>query len=523
VNCFEEAVWAEYVDGELSRAQGRELERHLVACRSCRALVQSLRDENRLLADVVQGREPALDPTPARVAAVRGLALGGAPAIALAAGALFAAGWLAEAMSPFAWLAPLRWTRVFTMTFDLVFAARDQLPQLFALVVSMAGVGSVAALLTFGVSVAGRRLTGAAPSLALAAALLCAAAAPAAALVVERHEHGTYHLPAGEQVAGSLVVSGDTVRIDGAVDGDLFVLAHALTLRGEVRGNVFAVVRRLEIAGSVAGSLHVFSENVELGGSIGGSVYSGSESLRLGDEGRVARDLVCFCDSLELAGSVGHDVTTHVEHLALLDTARVGGDVAVRHAESDDVERMGGAVIGGELRIEPWHAERAGRRLLERYGQPAFYLWLAIEAAGAFLFGLLLHALVPRLFEARVETAGAFLRALGLGFLALVATPIAVVVLGFTLVGIPIALTALFAFLVALYAGTIVLAFLVGRLLVAPRGNGTRGFAVTLLAGLALVGVLIHVPFAGPVAAAVLVLSGLGLMLREAYALYAAR
>jgi hypothetical protein len=82
-------------------------------------------------------------------------------------------------------------------------------------------------------------------------------------------------------------------------------------------------------------------------------------------------------------------------------------------------------------------------------------------------------------------------------------------------VGIPLALIGLAAWAVALYLGAVVVAVLIGRSLVPPRGDGLREFGIALALGLLLVLVLRNLPILGGAAGIVIALVGVGLLLGQ--------
>jgi hypothetical protein len=146
-----------------------------------------------------------------------------------------------------------------------------------------------------------------------------------------------------------------------------------------------------------------------------------------------------------------------------------------------------------------------------RFARPRFYLGQGIHLAAALLTGLVLYWLFPILFAARLEKTSSALRALGIGFLVLVATPAAAIVAGITLVGIPLALLALAAWLAALYLAKIILAASVGQAIRRSPPGRAASFALDLLIGLAIVFVAINLPYLGGWMHFLMLLLGLGL------------
>jgi cytoskeletal protein CcmA (bactofilin family) len=532
VSCFPELSYSVYVDGELPEQDARALELHLVQCRRCRELVVALREEADLVAGVLaeRWREPAA-PAAAAPAPVRGMALGFAPVLAAAALLSAVLGSAIEGLRPAGldWIDPWSLRGVSDMLFDLVFVLRDRAPAAFEVAVAAAAMASVSALLTFALTVLLRRWSG--PRLLLFG-LLAALLAPAAPSRAHfgLHEHRDYELAAGEVHDGTLVVSGRNVRIDGRISGDLVTFTERLTIRGEVDGNVFAAARNAEIPGRVSGSLHVVGGRVGVYGEVGGNLYAAAETLSVGGSGRVQRDAALAGESVVVEGQVGRDLylagdTTELrgrvsralrawaQSLELLDGAEVGGDIDVHLPEGVELRVAPDARVGGETRrhLQVHHHEPG----IERFLEARTWLWLALHVAAGFAVGMLLYALLPGLFEQRLETPGAFLRSLGTGFVAAVAAPVALVLLALTIVGLPLALMGLAAFAAALYVSGIVVAALVGRAIVRGGEGGLGAFGLALLAGLAPLVLASHAPFLGPLVRGIVVLTGLGLLVER--------
>jgi cytoskeletal protein CcmA (bactofilin family) len=524
VSCPDGATLAAYAAGELLALERRNAEAHLVRCRECRGRVVALREaESRASA----GTGDASRPEPAAPSG-RGFALGFPLALGAVALVLAALGELAGGGgSGGSWLSALRLSGVYGMAFDFVFWVRDRAPGLLELLAALAATASVAGIAALAVASLARRLG---PPLAVALAFAGASAAPADAFEVRTGE--TVEVAAGETLAGSLAASGEDVRVLGRVGGDLFVAGERVVIGGSVAGNVFAWARELDVSGEIGGSLHAASEQLRLGGRIGGGSYTLAEDFTAGEGARVAgdalgmgwsavyagtveRDLHWSGETLVVRGRVGGDL--HVPRAArvrLEDGAGVGRDLRVGVERESDLTIAPGAHIGGSRRIEPAvHGD---------FWEPRPWLWGLVRVAAALAFGVALYALLPGLFRARVPTLGSFVRLLGVGLLALVCVPLALLLVGLTLVGLPLALLGAFAYATALYLGYVLAAAELGRALL-RRGSETLpslgSFARILLVGLVAAAAAAYLPGLGGAVWVVMLLVGLGLVADRARAL----
>ena len=101
-------------------------------------------------------------------------------------------------------------------------------------------------------------------------------------------------------------------------------------------------------------------------------------------------------------------------------------------------------------------------------------------------------------------------------------TPFVLVGVGFTIVGIPVAVLGLFAYLAAIYVADITVGALVGRALLQPDSS-LASFARALLVGLGIITLGHLLPFIGAAVGWVSMLLGLGLLADHARRLLPAR
>ncbi len=521
MTCPNELTLSIFVDGELGPAEAAALERHAAECGSCAERLDGLRAEVRLLRAALE--LPALTtdgpaPSPLQRPLTAALAAG-----ATAAGLRLLWALLDGTLSRLPdWLNPLAPEGSLNLLLNSLFYLLN--PGGGTMDWSKTWTLSTLALVAGALAVswaALRRPRALAGAFALLMAL--ALAAPAAAIEVRTGQQ-VVAVRAGETVEGSLVMAGETVRMEGSVEGDLVAFAREVSVRGPVGGGVYVFGQKVDLEGSAGGTLHGFAQWLRVAGSAAGNGYFFAQGVSLlpgsrieGDaaffgetatvEGEVGRDLTVCGRRAELRGGVGGDLQTWTEEVDVADGAAVGGDL-IAHMESDEKLMVAAGTVAGEVRFE--ETEQPARR--NRYASPGFYLWSLVGLVGAFVVGAVLWWLAPWLLEARPAGAGAILGRLGLGLVVLVATPICLLIVGLTMVGLPLAVLGLVFWGVGIYLAKIATAGLVGRgLLGWPAGEPKRALAALAL-GLLLVGVASALPWIGGWIAFLAVLLGLGLL-----------
>ncbi len=267
-------------------------------------------------------------------------------------------------------------------------------------------------------------------------------------------------------VEGDLVVAARSVVVSGRVDGDVTgVVWDDVVVTGEVAGSVRVAARNVDVAGRVGDDLAALAWSVDVAGAVGRDVIASTGGL--GVAGSVGRDVRGQMGSLRVAGEVNRSLEVAVRSLALGAGARVGGDVSYRsHAEAGvapDAE-VAGQFFRREPRAQLW--TRAFRRAT---GLLSFYGFVVAGIAAAWVF--------RRSWPAAVQAVAARpwrSLAVGLGFMVL--APPAAVLLGSSVVGLPLALGIAAVWLAAFVLGPVPALAAAGRRLVRGRGGALGGF-----------------------------------------------
>lgn len=366
-----------------------------------------------------------------------------------------------------------------------------------------------------------RQINVATTGLLLATALW--AAAPSIGSAADFRAADTITIASGETLRDSLyAAAGNSVTIDGTVDGDVFAAAQTVILRGRITGSLFAAAQRIHIAGSVDGNVRTAAQTLIVEQRVAGDLIALGQTISLDVRGSVGRDAVLLGQEINLDGSVersvqgaGQDVRVNgpiggrvelspVENLVLGPRANIGGDIT--YESTRELGREPGAQIGGRTtrrepppQRHPEPAERLG-------GILSGILAVTVFGAGALV-------LAPRSTSAAASAAvHQSLLSLGWGFGLLVAIPLVAGTLLITIIGIPLALILIAAYAVLLYASQAIVALGVGRLLLSQL-HPVAGYGwsvVAVLVGALIVGALRSVPVVDAVATLAVMLLGLG-------------
>ncbi len=528
MECYSEQTCALAVDGELAADEARRLRDHLATCRRCRQLVDALRAENRVLSESLH-ELPEEAPDPAGFSHLR-RSWGWGDLVVMAA--VLALGsissiWFEELSIPAAleWFNPLSLSGLTNLLFNLsdYFAHGGT-----AMLTEYAAVvGSFFLLLLLGSSalLLGRRGRLRQPGLRLLIVLLTLSL-PSFAL---ERRHGEFvTVPASETVDDTLLASGNTVRVEGVVNGDLLVFCRTLEVRGTVKGDLVSFAKRTVVSGTVEGHIYNFSQSLDLDGQLGHSIYGFAQSLRVNDRGHVGDGIVVAAGDVSLegevqrsvdmltsgnadvSGSIGRDLTMAGVSLTLTNTARVGGNLSARVHQLKEVHIADGATIAGKRDIQVQVRK-------SQFTRPRFYFHQAVWFAAAMLVGWLGLVLFPGFFRATTQAVGSGWLSLGLGVGVLAGVPVAMVVAAITLIGIPISLMLFAVYLAAIYLAKVWVGAFLGRMLLKPSGATKGDWLLGLLVGLLILTIVGYIPYLGGLVRLGVVCLGLGAFAGQLY------
>ncbi len=310
------------------------------------------------------------------------------------------------------------------------------------------------------------------------------------------------------KVNGDLIAAGGTVLISSAVLQDLIVGGGSITILGNVGDDIRVGGGNITISSKVVGDVVAGGGQVQISGAgIGGDVLWGGGTIRI--EAPVAGSLMLAGGNVYINSPIKGNVEFKGDKLTLGSGAVIQGNLTYASANPADIQQ--GAVVRGETKYEKQESKANGAMK----AGIATFLTLALLAkflmtlASALAFGLIFQKYAIAMV--RGAAAGPLLE-LGRGFAVVVITPIASVVLLVTVLGIPLGLLGLVAFVAmcifASIAGPIVLGSVVHKLTMKP--NDYQVTWLTILIGVVLYSILGWIPIIGWLARFVIFLITLG-------------
>lgn len=334
--------------------------------------------------------------------------------------------------------------------------------------------------------------------------------------------------------------------------GDVIAAGETSNILTNVTNDVFAVGNNINVDANVAGDSHTIGRAVSIHGNVGGNVYAGGDTVII--SGQVGKDILASGNSVIVGDkAVGGNVRLMGNHVTL--NAPVSGNVLIGASKGvinstieGDVEFYGGDLVFGDNAkiigllqikgpseidvpsrvISPERVNFIQTNSSENSGQidhmvrntflsfwPGFLSGFGLIVI-AFLIGIIWLALMPdRSTMAYMVSKEKPIKSLFIGILWLSMFFGLLIVLGMSLIGIPLILIAILVAFLAWVMGYVGGAYFLAARIIEAFGQRIEslGFQVIALAfGLILAFVFSLIPFIGWLSQLALVFFGLGAM-----------
>jgi cytoskeletal protein CcmA (bactofilin family) len=335
--------------------------------------------------------------------------------------------------------------------------------------------------------------------------LICLTAAPV--LAADLRSGNTINIAAGDVVDDDLYLAGSNITVDGTINGDLWAFGNTITVNGTVNGNVLAIGQTVNINGSVSHAVRSAAQNINISGKISGDLVGFSSQINIASKAEIGQDILFGAGNVRMDGpigrnvkgsggevdisnTVGGNVELNVNTLMLASTANIKGNL--NYTSKNEADIKSGALIGGKTTHNIPEAKK-----------PAPFSGIGGKILGlfmAFVTGLIIILVMP----GRSTSAADAIRnkpwaSLGWGAVILFATPIAAIIVCFTVIGIPVGFITLALYAIAIYISQVFVSLFIGRWILG-RFRNTESSAImvgALALGLVILTFFRLIPFLG--------------------------
>ena len=288
-------------------------------------------------------------------------------------------------------------------------------------------------------------------------------------------------------IADDVFAAGNMVSINAPVNSAV-VAGGTVNINAPVKGDVIAAGGQVYVNSDVGGKVVAAGGNVNLGGNIGTNLVAAGGLVSIRPGKTIARDALIGAGDVFNSGRVNGTLTVHANNFTN---------------------------SGSAGRVDFYKTENRAPQKNENQGP--FNVFTLLSIIGYFILGLILVKYVPGIFKAvDSEIRSSTLIKTILGFVLIIASFIAVLLIALTMVGLPIALIAALLILAALMLSGTFVSFSLGRW-IGEKTKIKQGDLILFILGFVILNVLFLVPYVGGL------VSLISMSLGFAALLYAAR
>ncbi len=352
---------------------------------------------------------------------------------------------------------------------------------------------------------------------------------PSLAHASEIKSGNSVYLSKEETINGNLYTASNSITIDGEIKGDLVAVAQTITINGRLDGDLIAAAQTVTVNGEINGNIRLASNSAHLNGLTARNVNFIGNSLTIGKEAKIGWDLLSGALNTDIMGSVGGSVygggdnlilsgqvakdfnfsgNQSVQTIILTKEAVINGNLY--YNENAKINLQDGATVSGQTNIVK----------NEKNKQPDSnsYIWsLLYRIFAALILGLvLIYVGKNLLLKLHITGQEKILTSFFWGLLAFLVAPAAIILLTFTIIGIPLAIILLISWVLFFWLGKILTAIFLGReilKLFAKNKLKDKNLILALATGVIIAWLLFSIPVIGWILSFVASCFGLGTLI----------
>lgn len=286
-------------------------------------------------------------------------------------------------------------------------------------------------------------------------------------------------------------ITGGTVELNGNIDGDLFVASQNVTINGKITGSLFTASQNININGIVENNIYLAGAMLKVKSQIDGSAFLAGQNIYIEDGATISKDAFIGASKIYHNGAIYRDLTSSSQSLSI--GGKIGGDLNYR--SNDKADFLNGSKVVGETKWKKVDPKTDSPKSMFSIFNLYMLLFSILASLVIWLF---IRLISPNFWTNLAEGISiAPLKTLGFGFLALILTPIASVILMITVIGIPLSFILLSLYIILIYISKIIVSTLIGFWF-QKKFNLSNGQTFWLfLLGLIILSVLEIIPIVG--------------------------
>lgn len=315
-----------------------------------------------------------------------------------------------------------------------------------------------------------------------------------------------------EAVIADVMRVGPEIKIIEPITRDALLVGGSITVESPAEGDLILAGGEVIVKADVAGDVRVLGGRVTLDSKIGGNVTVIGGDVMFGKNSNIAGNIFIAAGKTMIDGRVVGNIiarTGEGRDFRVSHTAQINGSVNYR-ARSENANLTQNSARGG-VSFEQAKTPKSADRF--------FHFFSLLSLFGLLVVGLFFVSLAPKVLRRCLDASlQKPVRDLLWGAGALITTPLVILFLALTLIGLPLAVILLLGYILIIYLANIFaglgLGLYLARLAKGKEFSERISLVLVMILGVVVLWSLGTIPFAGPVIRLLAVVWGLGMIVR---------
>ena len=311
-----------------------------------------------------------------------------------------------------------------------------------------------------------------------------------------------YTVKQDQVIANEQWVSSNTAKTEGVFKNDLFISSNSeLILAGTYEGNIWGFSgTETEVNGSCLRNVRLAGQTIRMDGAVQGNLMAMANTISIGTnavvsgdarlkgtqiivEGSITGNLdVTALQTVTISGQIAGNAMVTAPEIILADDARITGNLT--YTTSKELIPADGVVTGTLRRVLPESAFSAAR--IQRH--VLFFL-------AALLTGVTFISLFPMTTAmASLLVRSAPLKCMSVGLLSLIFLVVFALIGIYSVIGLPLGLVTLASCGIMLYTSRIIVGLMLGTLILKSGNTSAGRVLLSMTVGLAVIYGLTFIP-----------------------------
>jgi hypothetical protein len=256
---------------------------------------------------------------------------------------------------------------------------------------------------------------------------------------------------------------GEKVTIDGTINGDAYIAGGQITINGIINGDLLVAGGQIIFRGKAIQDIRVVGGTISIEGEVGKNISLVGGNITIGKDAKIAGNTVIAGGMAVLSSDISGNVIAGVGTLELTSGAIINGNL--------DYWSNDKAIIASEAKVlQPTTFHQTNFNIPQEQKKTALSgaktFFNLIGFISSLLIGMLYIYLLPIFSQKIADTVrNKFWLSLLVGFVSIIAAPIAGIILFSTVIGTPITMALIFISIIIIYVSKIVISLAIGKVI----------------------------------------------------------